>query len=263
MPNRDMEGKVAVVAAASRGLGRASARAIALRGARVAICARREGDAAETARAISEEANVEVWPCAADMATAGGVRAFVQGAGRRFGGIDVLVCNAGGPPGGGFGMFSDEDWRRAVDLTLMSAARLVREALPFMKGRGGGRILFIGSSSVREPLDDMVLSNVLRPAVAGLSKSLARELAPENILVNVIAPGTILTDRVLETRTARAERLGVPVEELLRETAAGIPLKRIGEPDEFGRTVAFLASPEASYISGVTLVVDGGRVRGL
>lgn len=263
MPTRDMEGKVAVVAAASQGLGRASARAIALRGARVAICARREGGAAETARAISEEAGVEVWPCAADMGSAEGVKKFVQGAGRHFGAIDVLVCNAGGPPGGGFDLFSDEDWRRAVDLTLMSAVRLVREALPFMKGRGGGRILFIGSSSVREPLDDMVLSNVLRPAVAGLSKSLSRELAAQNILVNVVAPGTILTDRVMETRTARAQREGVAVEELLRQTASGIPLKRLGEPGEFGRVVAFLASPEASYISGVTLVVDGGRVRGL
>ncbi|MBI3128021.1 MAG: SDR family oxidoreductase [Candidatus Tectomicrobia bacterium] len=263
MPPRDMEGKVAVVAAASRGLGRASARAIALRGARVAICGRREEEAAEAARAISEEAGVEAWSCAADMAGAEGVQRFVQGAGRRFGGIDVLVCNAGGPPGGGFALFSDEDWRHAVDLTLMSAVRLVREALPFMKGRGGGRIVFLGSSSVREPLDDMVLSNVLRPAVAGLSKSLSRELAPENILVNVVAPGTIRTDRVMETRTARAKREGVTVESLLQQTAAGIPLKRLGEPEEFGRVVAFLASPEGSYISGTTVVVDGGRIRGL
>ncbi|MEK6712021.1 MAG: SDR family NAD(P)-dependent oxidoreductase, partial [Nitrospinota bacterium] len=191
MPARDMEGKAAVVCASSRGLGRASARAIALRGAKVAICARRGGDAAAAARAIAEEAGVETWPCAADVSTAEGVRAFIQGAGERFGGIDVLVCNAGGPPAGGFEQFSDADWERAVQLTLMSAVRQVREALPFMKGRGYGRIVFICSSSAREMLDSMVLSNVLRPAVVGLSTSLSRALASERILVNGAAPGTI------------------------------------------------------------------------
>ncbi len=263
MPARDMEGKVALVSAASRGLGRASARAIARRGAKVAICARDGGAVAAAAKAIAEEAGVEVWHCPADVSTAEGVRKFVAGAGERFGGIDVLVSNAGGPPRGSFGDFADADWARAFELSAMSAIRLVREALPHMRGRGGGRIIFILSSSVREPIDDLILSNVLRPAVAGLAKSLSRELAKDQILVNVVAPGTILTDRAREGRQAQADKEGVSLGEVLRRVSAGIPLGRLGEPEEIGATVAFLASPEASYITGGVFAVDGGRLRGI
>lgn len=260
---RDMEGKVALVAAGSKGLGRASALRMAMRGASLAICARDEAACAAAAEDIAERAGVETWSCAADVSTAEGVRKFVGGAAERFGGVDVLVSNAGGPPRGVFEDFEDDAWFDAFELGVMSAVRLVREALPHMRGRGGGRILFILSSSVREPIDDLLLSNVMRPAVAGLAKSLSRSLGAENILVNVVIPGVIKTERGLHGRRSLAKRLGISFEESVARVEREVPLGRLGEPEEFGAMVAFLASPEASYISGGVFAVDGGRLKAI
>ena len=260
---RDMEGKIALVAAGSKGLGRASALKMAMRGAAVAICARDEAACAAAASDIAEQAGVETWHCAADVSTAEGVKKFVGGAAARFGGVDVLVSNAGGPPRGVFEDFGDDAWFDAFELGVMSAVRLVRETLPHMRGRGGGRILFILSSSVREPIDDLLLSNVMRPAVAGLAKSLSRALGAENILVNVVIPGVIKTERAMGGRESTAKRLGITFEESVARVEREVPLGRLGEPEEFGAMVAFLASPEASYISGGVFAVDGGRLKAI
>ena len=259
----DMDGKVALVTAASRGLGRATALALARRGARVAICSRNPAAASSAATAIAKETGAETWSSAVDVSKRDEVSKFVGDAASRFGGVDVLVSNVGGPPAGDFGAFEDPEWERAFDLIVMSAIRLVREVLPHMRRRGGGRILFILSSSVREPIDHLILSNVMRPAVAGLSKSLARELAGEQILVNAIAPGTILTDRVRELRAAAAEREGISLEDSIARAGQEIPMGRLGEPEEFAALAAFLASPEASYLTGGFYAVDGGRLRGI
>lgn len=260
---RDMEGKIALVAAASRGLGRASALRLAMRGARVAVCSRDEAACAAAAAEIAARAGVETWHCAADVSAAAGARKFVRGAASRFGGADVLVANAGGPPRGRFEDFGDDDWRAAFELGVMSAVRLVREALPHMRARGGGRILFILSSSAREPIDDLLLSNVMRPAAAGLAKSLSRALGPENILVNAVLPGVIDTERAREGIAAAARRLGISFKEAAARAGREAPLGRLGAPEEFGAMVAFLASPEASYVSGGAFAVDGGRLRGI
>lgn len=259
----DMDGKVALVSAASKGLGRASAMAMARRGAKLALCSRKSDEISAAAQEIAEETGVETWHCAADVSKAEDIQRFVDGAVGHFGGIDVLVSNAGGPPPGNFPDFADADWQSAFELSVMSAVRLVGAVLPHMKPRGGGRILFILSSSVREPIDLLLLSNVMRPAVAGLSKSLSRELAGDNILVNVVAPGTILTDRVRQNRKHFADRNNISFEEAIDRAAGNIPLGRLGDPGEFGAMVAFLASPEASYITGGFFSVDGGRLKGL
>ena len=203
--------------------GRATALALARRGARVAICSR-DPAAASAATAIAKETGAETWSSAADVSKRDEVSKFVGDAASRFGGVDVLVSNAGGPPAGEFGVFEDPEWERAFDLIVMSAIRLVREVLPHMHHRGGGRILFILSSLVRGPIDHLILSNVMRPAVAGLSQSLARELAGEQIQVNAIAPGAILTDRVRELRAAAAEREGISLEDSIARAGQEIPL---------------------------------------
>ena len=260
---RNMEGKVALVSAGSKGLGRASAMAIAKRGANIALCSRNEDEVAATAAEIAKEADVETWHCAADLSKLEDVKKFVDGAVAHFGGVDVLVSNAGGPPPGEFDDLEDDDWYRAFDLSVMSAIRLVDNVLPHMRGRGYGRILFILSTSVREPIDNLLLSNVMRPAVAGLSKSLARDLAKDGILVNVVAPGTIRTDRVRGRQQITADKKDISLDEALEEAAERIPLGRLGEPSEFGAMVGFLASPEASYVSGGYYPVDGARLKGI
>jgi 3-oxoacyl-[acyl-carrier protein] reductase len=260
---RNMEGKVALVSAASKGLGRASALSMARRGAKIGLCSRNADEAAATAEDISKEADVETWHCAADIGTVEGVKNFIEGGAGHFGGVDVLVSNAGGPPPGEFNDFSDDDWRRAFELSVMSAVRLVDAVLPHMKGRGYGRIIFILSSSVREPIPNLTLSNVMRPAVAGLSKSLSRELAGDGILVNVVAPGAVLTDRVRQNRAAFAKKQNISLEESLAVATKQIPLGRLGEPDEFGAMVGFLVSPGASYITGGYILVDGGRLKAI
>jgi 3-oxoacyl-[acyl-carrier protein] reductase len=197
---------------------------------------------------------------AADVSDAASLEGFFGKAITTLGGLDILVCNAGGPPAGGFTTLTEAQWRTAYDLTLMSVVRSVGLALPHLREAGGGRILTIVSSSVKRPLPNLLLSNVYRPAVQGLCKSLSLELAAHNIQVNCLAPGRIATERLEELDRARAARLGTTYEEVRAQSIGQIPMGRFGDPAEFGRVAAFLCSPAASYINGSTLLVDGGSV---
>lgn len=255
--------KVALVAASSKGLGRAVAAELAAEGARVVISGRDEATLAETASEIREAASGEVAYHVADVSREEDIRDLVQAAVERFGGLDVLVNNAGGPPAGDFASVGDEEWREAFETNLMSVIRLVREALPHMRERGGGRILTIASSSVKQPIENLILSNTFRAGIAGLSKSLATELAPEGILVNVLGPGRIATDRSATLDERNAEARGVSAEEVREQMSARIPLGRYGTPEEFAKVAAFLVSPANGYVTGQSLLVDGGMVRAL
>ncbi len=259
-----LDGRVALVCGASRGLGKAVALALAREGALVAICARtreRLEAAAAEIRASAPGAIVE--PMVADVAVADEVRRLVAATVGRLGGLDVLVTNAGGPPSGTFEQLTDEDWRAAIDGLLLSVVRLCREALPHLRRRGGGRIIHLTSVAVKQPIERLVLSNALRAAVVGLSKTLALELAREGITVNCVAPGYTRTDRVLELARAAAAVEGVDPAIILERTVRQIPAGRLGEPEELAALVAFLASDQAKYLTGATIQVDGGFVRSL
>ena len=257
-----LDGKVALVCAASKGLGLASAQALAREGATIAICSR-GGPALAAAAADLERAGHRARAFEADLRSAADITRLVDGVVAAFGGIDILVTNTGGPPSGPFMTFGDAEWGDAIDLLLLSVVRLCRAAVPHMQARGGGRIIHVTSISARQPVDGLVLSNTLRAGVTALSKTLASELAPHNILVNCVAPGYTRTDRVAELASASAAREGIPVSAVEERIERAIPLKRMGQPGEFGAVVAFLASPAASYVTGVTIPVDGGWIRGV
>jgi 3-oxoacyl-[acyl-carrier protein] reductase len=258
-----LQGKAALVMAASKGLGRAVATELAREGAHVVISSRDEDTLAQTAAEIREVTGAEVEYRAADITRAEDLRALVSHAADRFGGVDVLVNNTGGPPAGTFEDFDDEGWQATFELVLLSLIRAVRGVLPLMRERGGGRIVNIASSSVKQPIENLILSNTVRAGIAGLAKSLAVELAPDGILVNTIGPGRISTARSQSMDASRAEALGVPVEEVREQVESQIPLGRYGTPEELARVAAFLASPANSYVTGQAILVDGGMVRAL
>lgn len=239
----------ALVTAASKGLGRACAAALAAEGARVFISSRSAADIEGTAGEIGAAG----WR-AADVSDAGQVEGLVGAAVEHLGGLDVLVCNAGGPPPGGFQATDEDGWRRAYELTLMSAVRLIRAALPQLKASGQARVVIITSITGRQPIDDLVLSNAYRPAVTGLAKTLCRELGQDGITVNCIAPESVLTDRVRQLQEL-AGRAGLGGQDL--------PLRRMGKPEEVGALCAFLASGPAGFITGQTVGIDGGGLRGI
>jgi 3-oxoacyl-[acyl-carrier protein] reductase len=253
-----LRGQVALVTAASRGLGAAVARRFALEGARVALCSRELDHARTAARDITQETGAEVIGLRADVAVPADVEALVRQTVERLHRIDILIVNAGGPPAGTFETLKPEQWEQAAHLTLMSAVRLCQAVVPHMRRQGGGSIVFSTSNSVKEPMANLLLSSSLRMAVIGLMKSLSIELAPSNIRVNAVAPGWTSTERVTEILTARAKANGTTVEEETARTVASIPMGRMGTPEEFANATVFLASPAASYIHGVTLMVDGG-----
>lgn len=258
-----LKNKIALVTAASRGLGYATAQALAQEGAKVAICARQAEPLQEAARALVKETGGDILPIVADVARANDVERLVHETMVRWGRIDLLFINAGGPPTGHFLNFTPEDWDDAMQLTIQSVVRLVYAVVPIMQKQGGGSILANTSVTVRHPLDNLTLSNSLRLAVVGLVKSLSIELGPENIRVNAIAPGWTRTERVNEILRARAEQNTTTLNDEAARLTTDVPLRRMAEPLEFGRAAAFLLSPAASYITGITLVVDGGMSRAM
>jgi 3-oxoacyl-[acyl-carrier protein] reductase len=259
-----LKGKVAIVAASSKGLGRATALTLAREGALVTINGRDAATLAKTAQAIRDETGGDVIEVPGDMANPADVQRLIDETVRQRGGLDILVCNAGGPPAGTFSTFpEDQPWLDAVNLNLMSTLRLSRAAIPHLEARGGGSITNIVSVSVKQPIGHLILSNTARTAVIGLAKSMSLEYAAKNIRINNICPGSTLTDRITSLAAKRSQESGKTVDEIIAEDAKAIPMGRLGNPQEFANVVVFFASPAASYVTGVTVQVDGGVVKGL
>jgi 3-oxoacyl-[acyl-carrier protein] reductase len=253
-----INGKVALVAAASQGLGKASAAALAREGARVAILSRRE----EALHAVADEIGAALAvPC--DLSQKESIASAVGHVFRNLGSVDILVNNCGGPPAGGFDSLSEDQWYASFEQVFLSALRLTRAVLPDMRRRKWGRIINIVSSSVEQPIPGLMLSNVFRPALAGWAKTLASEVASDNVLVTSVAPGRIRTARMENIDRVTAERTGRSVEEVQRAGVQAVPLKRYGQVEEFGAVVAFLASGRASYLTGSVVRVDGGAISAL
>jgi 3-oxoacyl-[acyl-carrier protein] reductase len=261
--NTGLKGKVAIVCAASEGLGRGAAQALAAEGCRLAICSRRQDAVEGVAAELRQAHGVDVLPVQADLRDAAQITSFVEAAVKRFGGLDVMVTNVGGPKPGLFEALSDQDWLDAVQLLLMSAVRLSREAIPHMRTRGGGRIIHITSVAVKQPVSGLMLSNAVRAAVVGFAKTLSREIAKDRITVNCVAPGYTRTQRVINLNQATATREGKSVEEVEQRILSNIPAGRLGEPRELASLICYLASDDAAYITGSVIQVDGGSVAGL
>jgi 3-oxoacyl-[acyl-carrier protein] reductase len=258
-----LRGKVALIAAASRGLGRAIAEELGAEGASLVMCARGKEALTEASEAVRAASGVEVLSVPADVSQADDVTRLVRSAIERFGRIDILVTNAGGPPSGNFESLGPEKWDEAVRLTLLSTVNLCREALPGMRQRKWGRIINVTSITVKQPVDGLMLSNSLRAGVTGFARTLANEVAAHGITVNNILPGYTQTQRIESLAKAAAEREGISIGESLKKWTAEIPMRRLGEPREFAALAAFLASDRASYITGTSIQVDGGWIRSL
>jgi len=257
-----LRGKVALVTAASQGLGKASAWALAREGAHIAICARDRATVAATAAQIATATSADVRPFVADLSKAEEIPRLVAEVLATFGTVHVLVNNAGGPPPGSFETVSDDDWQRAFDLTLMSAVRISRGVLPAMRAQRWGRIINLASYSVKQPIADIVLSNSLRLGVVGWAKSIAAPLAADNVLVNTIATGWARSERVTQLLVSRAATSGGTIAAAEAAITSQIPLRRMANVEEIADVVAFLASERASYITGTVLPVDGGLIHG-
>jgi 3-oxoacyl-[acyl-carrier protein] reductase len=258
-----IKGRVAVVAASSQGIGFATAEAFAAEGCRVAMCARNPQTLQAAAEKIRKQYSAEVFADAFDVTNANAVSRFVTTAAAMFGSVDICVTNAGGPPAKGFLATSIEDWQKAIDVNFLSAVYFAREVIPHMQRKKWGRFITITSITTKQPVADLVLSNAVRAAVVGLVKSLANEFGKDGILVNNVGPGFTATDRLKELAKARSAASGKPEHEFLDAWAADAPVKRLGEPRELADTIVWLASERASYVTGQTVLVDGGMYKGL
>ena len=257
----ELTDKVAIVGGASKGLGRACADVLAEEGCRVAICSRSRDDLEKAAKDIrgASGRDVLVWP--GDLDRPETIRGLVAATVERFGRIDILVNNSGGPPLAQAETASEEQWATAVERSLFFFARMCREALPHLKAAGAGRIINILASTVYQPIPNLVLSGVTRMGVVAFAKSLADEVGRDGVLVNNVCPGSIMSERMRSNVAARAKQLGITLEEALAQRAAETAVRRVGEPRELANLVAFLASGKSSYITGTTMLVDGGLVR--
>ncbi|HEU4794361.1 MAG TPA: SDR family oxidoreductase [Pyrinomonadaceae bacterium] len=258
-----LKNKVALVAAASRGLGRAVAEELAAEGASLVLCARDTTTLTETAASIANQTGAHVLAVPADVTDAAQVKQLVSSGIERFGKIDIVVTNAGGPPAGRFDQLTQEQWEQATRLTLYSAVHLAREVLPGMKTRQWGRILNITSIAVKQPVENLLLSNSLRAAVTGFARTLANEVAADGITVNNILPGYTRTERLDDLARMMADKQGISADEFRARWEEEIPMGRLGEPREFAAVAAFLVSERASYITGTSIQVDGGWIKSL
>jgi 3-oxoacyl-[acyl-carrier protein] reductase len=258
-----LKDRVALVAASSTGLGKAVALGLAREGARLALCARTQSILDQTADEIRRETGAEVLAHALDVTKHEEVRAFVAETAARFGRLDICVANAGGPPSKSFAETSVDDWHSAAELNLMSTVYLAKETLPLMQQRRWGRFIAITSVTVKQPVEGLILSNAVRAGVSGLIKTLSNEYGPYNILVNNVCPGFTATARLNSLAETLAGKQGVAAADIEKRWASQAPLGRVGQPEEFANLVVFLASERASYITGTSIAVDGGTVRGL
>ena len=256
-----LTGKIALVVASSKGLGKAIAGQLSVEGCDVMLTSRNaeQLDIARQQLLLCAKGRVECHPC--DITKVEDIQELVAKTRERLGSIDILINNAGGPPGGGFDQVDDAAWQSAFELNLLSYVRLTREVLPDLKQKGG-RIINVTSSSIKQPIPGLILSNAFRMGILGMAKSLADELAPYNILVNTVAPGRIATDRTDYLDQLKANKRGISKDQVIAESLQNIPLKRYGDTEEFAKVVCFLASGASSYVTGSTLMVDGGMVKG-
>ena len=259
--NLELEGKVAIVGGASKGLGRACAEVLAEEGAAVVMCSRSQGELEKAARGVGDATGRETLAFAGDLDRPETIRDLVEATAARFGRLDVLVNNSGGPPLARAQGATEEQWATAVQRSLLFFARMCREAVPHLKRAGGGRTINILASTVYQPIPNLAPPGATRMGVVAFAKSLADEVGRDGILVNNVCPGSILTGRMLSNVTARAKELGIPVEKALEQRAAETAVGRIGDPREMAYLVAFLACSRSSYITGTTMLVDGGLVR--
>ncbi|MBI5773681.1 MAG: SDR family oxidoreductase [Verrucomicrobia bacterium] len=259
--NLQLTGKPVIVCASSAGLGKAAALEFAREGANVMLAARRQVELQKAVAEIKAATGREAQFTVTDMTKADDIARLVESTVAAFGGVFTLVNNSGGPPAGTFDQFDDAAWQRAFELNLLSYVRAIRAVLPHMRKGGGGRIVNYTSSSVKSPLDNLILSNTFRMGVLGLAKTLAGELGKDGILVNVLGPGRIQTDRIEQLDSFRAEKTGATTEQVRAENFKSIPLGRYGVPEEFAKLTVFLGSPANSYITGQTILVEGGMVK--
>jgi 3-oxoacyl-[acyl-carrier protein] reductase len=258
-----LKDKIAIVPASSKGLGRAVASGLALEGANVVICSRNEDEIKATAKEVSDQTGSEILPLKADVSKQTDLEKIVKNTTDAFGTVHILVNNAGGPPFGHFDDFNMEQWQEAIELNLFSTIKLTKLVTPYMKAQNWGRVINITSIAVKQPLDGLILSNTSRAGVIGFAKTISNELAKYNILVNNVCPGRIFTDRIKSLASSRAEKDNKSFEEIIEGMQADIPVGKIGTPEQFANMVVFLASEKASYITGNTIQIDGGLLKGI
>jgi 3-oxoacyl-[acyl-carrier protein] reductase len=258
-----LQGRTAIVLASTKGLGKATALSLAKEGANVTICGRDEAALAATREEIRQATGKAPLAVQIDVTKAADIQRLVDLTVEQFGTVDILINNSGGPAAGTFDQITDEQWLEAFELNLLSYVRAIRAVLPHMRKQQFGRIVNFASSSFKQPIENLLLSNTFRTGILGLAKSLAIELGPDGILINTVGPGRIATDRVAYIDQTRADKLQVDVSEVRRQVEASIPLGRYGEPEEFARVITFLASPANSYVTGQSFLVDGGLVKAI